>query len=66
MGEGDRVRSLFESWERTVTLGVSELQRRFDGEPTGSSGVCRLAPCRYSDQNRRTILGTPASGGRRG
>ena len=50
MGEGARVRSLFDGWERTVTLRVSELQRRFDGEPTSSSGVCRLAPCRYSNQ----------------
>jgi ADP-ribose pyrophosphatase YjhB (NUDIX family) len=35
-------------WAACYLGGRSELHGRFDGEPAGSSGVCRLAICRYS------------------
>lgn len=43
LGRRRRVRSLVDGWERTVTLGVSELQRRFDGGADGQLG--RLQAC---------------------
>jgi hypothetical protein len=48
--------------ERCYRWPVSELDRRFDGEPTGSLGVCRLAICCYNPRNCRQTSAEP--GGR--
>ena len=40
-------RSPYPRGSADILKGVSELHRRFDGEPMGRSGVCRLAIRRY-------------------
>ena len=40
---------------RYSIAGVSELHRRFDGDPTSGPGVCRPAICRYSGRCERLL-----------